>query len=131
MQSYFENKINSHNFIDYLYRIVFIIASDIVVCWIKSILVVKFSGVKASVLKLIALEISVFHEKMKYDCFNNNGVPANDSYSSYIKILENFSFSHINRDSWQKYSHLLDFDSILNLELRNNVVIPCVIVILN
>ena len=128
MQNYNENKINSHNFIDYSYRIFFILASDVLVSWIKIILIYKFSGFKANTLKTISFEYSVLHEKLKFDCFNTNGKPSQQYCSNYIKILENYNFLYINQNKWERYSNYLDFDSILNNEIRNNIIIPCVIV---
>jgi hypothetical protein len=125
LQNYFENKINSHNFLEYITRIIFIIGLDIVVCWVKVIMMFKFSNVKPNLLKVIFSEYSIFHEKLRYNCFNVNG---GKSGNRYLCKLEEFDLSFVNKQKLQKYLGYLDYDCIILLEIKNNVLVPCIIV---
>jgi hypothetical protein len=124
VQNYFDNKLNSHNFLDYITRIVFIIALDILVCWIKIILMFKFSNVKASFLKSVFTEYSIFYEKLRHGCFSING----KNEDQYLKKLEDYELVYVNKSNFHKFLGYLDYDCIIYLEFRNNILVPCIIV---
>lgn len=141
LQNYLDNKLNSHNFIDYGYRVFFLVCSEILFDWIKDILIFKISFIKAKYLKNFTLEIAVFHDKMKYNCFNVNGAKngLNPVYTSnideedkslidFISLLESYKLKYINKERLEKYLYYVDFENLLTIELQHNVLIICIIV---
>jgi len=139
IQNYFDNKLNSHNFIDYFFRVFFLIISEMLFDWIKAIIIFKISIIKAKYLKSFTLEMAVFHDKMKYNCFELNGgknslnlhESNNIKYlSDYINILENFKLKYVNKEKLEKNLNCVDFENLMTIELQHNVLVICIIVIL-
>lgn len=127
-QNYSDNKISSHNFVDYTYRLVFLILSEILFDWIKDIIAFKISGCKVKILKELTDELVIFHEKLKYNCFNSNGKINTPHATEYVKKLDESQLSHLNKAELNNTMNFLDYDNILCVELSNNITIPCIIV---
>jgi len=106
--------------------------------WLKNIIIFKLSIIKAKYLKSFTLELAVFHDKMKYNCFDPNGgkseIPnknlnGTEKYiSDYINIIENFKLKYINKEKLEKYLCVIDFENLLTIELQHNVIVICIIV---
>jgi len=138
IQNYYDNKLNSHNFIDYGYRVFFLIMSEMLFDWIKDIIIFKISIIKAKYLKSFTLEIAVFHDKMKYKCFTANGgkkelqpnldIKSQKYFADYINILENFKLKYINKEKLERYLSYVDYENLLTIELQHNVLVICIIV---
>lgn len=140
IQNYSDNKINSHNFVDYSYRIFFLILSEILFDWIRNIIVFKVSDLKPSLIKLVTYELVLFHDKLKYNSYHVNGAGGNSDnldnshfnfqeMNNYLKIIENEDLKFINKkNEMNKYTKFLDLDNILMIQLQNNITVYCVIV---
>jgi hypothetical protein len=134
IQNYSDNKINSHNFVDYSYRIFFLILSEVLFDWIRNIIVFKVSDLKPSLIKLVTYELVLFHDKLKYNSYQINGAGGNSEVNSqemtnYLKIIENENLKFINKKKeMNKYTKFLDLDNILMIQLQNNITVYCVIV---
>lgn len=106
--------------------------------WLKDIIIFKLSIIKAKYLKSFTLELAVFHDKMKYNCFDPNGgksLEPNRNFNEaekylpdYINIIENFKLKYINKDKLEKYLGFIDFENLLSIELQHNVLVICIIV---
>lgn len=127
-QNYKDNKISSHNFIDYFYKVSFLILSEIVFDWIKNIIIFKISDFKANTIKISTIELTIFHEKLKYNCFYTNGGSEHLEISDYLKKLENYKMTSVNENKLQRYSRYLNNDNIMSIELQNNILVQCIIV---
>ncbi len=138
IQNYFDNKLNSHNFIDYGFRVFFLILSEMIFDWLKDIIIFKLSLIKAKYLKSFTLELAVFHDKMKYNCFDPNGSKSNEPtknpngtenyLAEYFNIIENFKLKYLNKEKLEKYFGFIDFENLLTIELQHNVLVICIIV---
>lgn len=131
-QNYSDNKINSHNFIDYFYRILFLVFIEIAFDWIKDIVIFKISDFEPNLIKKITIDLALLHEKLKYNTFNSNGAGSEENSSSgltnYLKLIDVEKLKFINRDNLNKYCNYLDYDNILCIELNNNIFVHCIIV---
>jgi hypothetical protein len=106
--------------------------------WLKDIIIFKLSIIKAKYVKSFTLELAVFHDKMKYNCFNPNGGKINQPNRNingtdrflpdYISIIENFKLKYINKEKLEKYLGFVDFENLLSIELQHNVLVICIIV---
>lgn len=138
MQNYYDNKVNSHNFLEYGFRVLFLIISEIFFDWIKDIIIFKISFLNAKYLKNITLEIAVFHDKMKYNCFSiTNGSEKsslkNDNKNKnelvdYLNVLENYKLQYFNKDKLDKHLNYVDFENLLTIDLQHNVLVICIFV---
>ena len=138
-QNFSDNKINSHNFIDYSFRILFLIFIEIVFDWIKDIVIFKISDIKPKVIKSITLDLVILHEKLKYNTFNSNGGASGqfseskdsnktNDISNYLKLIDQEKLNFTNKNNFNRYSNYIDYDNILCLELNNNVFVHCILV---
>lgn len=106
--------------------------------WLKDIIIFKLSIIKAKYLKSFTLELAVFHDKMKYNCFDPNGGKSDLSIKKlnktekylpdYINIIENFKLKYINKEKLEKHLGLIDFENLITIELQHNVLVICIIV---
>ena len=124
------NKLNSNNFITYFERIIILLLADIIFDWIKDILIYKYSGFDNKTLKLVSFELAVFHEKLRKNSFQINGV-AKSSFDLYANILEKTSLTIVDKSQYWMYNNILDYDVITCMELENNVIIYCVFVLIS
>ena len=142
IQNYSDNKINSHNFVDYAYRVFFLVGTEILFDWMKNIVTFKISDIKPSLIKSITYDMILMHEKCRYRAFHLNGAsncPSSldesgkeSTTSVYIKIIEQENLQFFNQKSeFQRYANILDADNIICLELQNNILIYTVIVKIN
>lgn len=109
--------------------------------WLKDIIIFKLSIIKAKYLKSFTLELAIFHDKMMYNCFNPNGGKSNQPNKhpneaqkylpDYINIIENFKLKYVNKEKLEKYLGFIDFENLLTIELQHNVLVICIIVIIN
>jgi hypothetical protein len=131
-QNYRDNKLNSHNFVDYSYRVLFLIANEIIFDWIKNIIVFKISNLKPSLIKNVTLDLAVYHDKLRYNCFQMNGNTEHKEHkdiSEYIRVLESYRLNIIKKESnLHTMSSHLDSDNILVILLKCNILIHCIIV---
>ena len=135
-QNYSDNKINSHNFIDYFYRILFLIMIEIAFDWIKDIVIFKISDFEPNLIKKITIDLALLHEKLKLNTFNSNGgnqreTKDQDEITNYFQLIDVEKLKFINGDNLNKYCNYLDYDNILCIELNNNIFVHCVIVIIH
>ena len=138
IQNFNDNKLNSHNFIDYGYRVFFLVFSEILFDWIKDIIIFKISVIKAKYLKTFTLEIAVFHEKLKNKCSYTNGGEDEKSlsqnsketknFNDYVNLLDNFRLKYFNKEKVEKFSYFVDFENLITIELQHNVMVICIIV---
>ena len=105
--------------------------SEIIFCWIKDILIFKISDIDSKYIKEITYEIAFFHEQMKYECFLNNGCNyENGIMGEYIKQIESINLKIVNKKHCSdKFSALVDYENILCMELKNNILIHCIFII--
>jgi hypothetical protein len=138
-----ENKITAHNFLTYFWRVIFLLLSEIIFDWVKVILIHKFSGFDSKTLKNIAIELSIFHEKLRHNAFkkeenniNFNKLDIACDFSDndkadedvFFKQLQQFNLTFVGKSNYWKYNNILDIDVITSMELENNVIIYCIFV---
>jgi hypothetical protein len=142
IQNYLEGKLNSHNFIDYFYRLFFLLITEILFDWIKDIIIFKISLIKAKYLKSLTLELAVFHDKMKYNCFNINNITNGSSdirkstmensdegnFSLYLSFLDDSYMTNLNQENLEKYLYYIDYENLMTIELQHNVLVICIVV---
>lgn len=131
LQNYYDNKLNSHNCMDYLQKVLFLITSEVIFDWLRNIIIFKISDFKPNFIKTITYEICFYHDKLKYNCHNRNG--ACDKFSSevlsnYVKSLDKISLEYISKSNFDRFSDILDYDDILCLVLQNNIIIYSIMV---
>lgn len=143
IQNYLDGKLNSHNFIDYLYRLSFLVISEILFDWIKDIIIFKISLIRAKYLKSLTLELAVFHDKMKYNCFNkptisngssdiqkfNTSNSDEENFCLYLSFLDDCYLTYLNQENLEKYLYYIDYENLMTIELQHNVLVICIIVI--
>jgi len=122
-----ENKFNSSNFANYIYRILFMVSADIFFDWVKVILIYKFSGFETKSLKRAAYELIAFQEKLKYNCFEANG--SSSAHGPYCEKLEAFELTMVNVNQHSKYNKLIDQESVQCMELEHNVTVYCIFIL--
>jgi hypothetical protein len=132
-QNYSDNKINSHNFVDYFYRVFFLVGCEVVFDWLKDIIIFKISEIKPTLIKKITKELIFLHEKLKFNTFNTNGGSQNMDQemvdlSYYLKHIDITNLKFTNKDNLHKYLNYLDYDNILCIELNNQILVHCIIV---
>ena len=124
-QNYHENKISSHNFIEYFYRAVFIFFFEIMFDWVKDFIIFRISYFNPKIIKLITYELALYHDKLRYNCYNTNGASKNTK-NKYIKYLENKELLIVSRQyHYEKYVNVLGNDSVMCLTLHTNILIYC------
>lgn len=131
IQNYCDNKINSHNFVDYSYRVFFLVASEVLFDWIKHIIVFKISELKPNLIKQLTLEMAIFHDRLRFKSYNSNGANTSIHFedSKYLKLIEREKLKFINKTELHKYSGFLDLDSILCIQMQNNILIYSIIIL--
>lgn len=133
-QNYSENKFNSHNFVDYSYRVLFLVGSEIIFDWIKDVIIFKISTFKSNVIKTITFELVLYHEKLRHNSFNRNGNGNNlntqdgASMKSYLDYIDKADLKYLNNRHLHDHSRYLDHDNILCVAMENNILIHCIIV---
>ncbi len=134
IQNYNENKINSHNFIDYFNRAGFVILAEILFDWLRNIISFKISNIRPNLIKSLTFELVLLHDKLRYNSFNSNGnniCVSNSSQllSNYLKFLENEELVLLNKKKeMSKYFGYLDTEHILSSQLQVNTTVYCVMV---
>lgn len=137
-QSYHDNKFTSHNIISYFYKIMFIILFEILFDWVKDFVIFRISLFNPSMIKLIAFEIAVYHEKLRLDCFSlnlaNGATTPKESNKRkdkdrYKKLIERTELHIVSRQyHYEKYIKYVDYDNVLCLTLQTNIIIYCVLI---
>lgn len=128
VQNYKDNKITPHNFAEYSYRIFLVGFSEILFDWIKNIIIFRISDIDVNLINDIALELSIFHEKLRNNSFDQNSTHHNGGPSLYIATLEKYELKLINKQKLDKYSKKLDYINVVNVELQTNILTYCIIV---
>jgi hypothetical protein len=134
IQNYNENKINSHNFLDYFQRVFYFIFAEILFDWIRNIITFKISQLKPNIYKQITLEMILLHEKLKFNSINQNGGNDHSMMDSrmitYLRIIEEGKIDLITKkkDSL-KYTKLLDTDNAISLILQTNSTTYCILLV--
>lgn len=133
-QNYNENKINSHNFLDYFQRVFYFIAAEILFDWIRNIITFKISQLKPSIYKQITLEMILLHEKLKYNSINQNGGSDHSMMDNrmitYLRIIEEGKIEILTKKNESlKYTKLLDTDNAISLILQTNSTTYCILLV--
>jgi len=131
-QNYYENKINSHNFLDYFIRVLHLIGSEVIFDWLKGIMVFKLSNLDPQIYKEYYLELSIYHEQLKFNCFNTNGgqiIPKNSMFYNYTSKIEKFKLKIVNHDSMSNCTAFLDYENISAIAVGYTNVTICVLFI--
>jgi hypothetical protein len=108
----------------------YLIGSEVLFDWLKGIVVFKVSGLNPGLYKNYYLEIAIYHEKLKFNCFNSNGgplVPKNSLYLEYTKKIEQYELDIANSSNNSRYSSFLDFDNLSAIEVGYTNVTICVL----
>jgi hypothetical protein len=134
IQNYYENKINSHNFIDYFNRAGFVIFAEILFDWLRNIISFKISNFRPGIIKAITYDMLLLHDKLRFNIYQYNGNHIREHSSSplmshYLKFLENEELVLLNkRNEMSKFIGYLDTEHILSTQLQVNTTVYCVMV---
>ena len=95
-------------------------------------------------LKSLTLELAVFHDKMKYNCFNkqnningssdiqksNTSNSDEENFSLYLTFLDDCYLTYLNQENLEKYLCYIDYENLMTIELQHNVIVICIMVII-
>lgn len=93
-------------------------------------MVFKVSGLNPGLYKNYYLEMAIYHEKLKFNCFNSNGgaiVPRNNLYKAYTKKVEKYELNMVNNNNNSNYSLFLDYENLSAIEVGYTNVTICVL----
>ncbi len=81
---------------------------------------------------------------MKYNCFQKNDSKNGSTLISnqnleiddknlfaYLGFLEDYNLKYVNKYNLEKYLYFIDFENLLTIELKHNVLVICIIVRIN
>ena len=103
---------------------------EVIFDWLKGMVMFKVSNLNPNFYKTYFLELAIYHEKLKFSCFNSNGgqiAPKNDIYNEYTKKLEKYRLTFLNSNGNSKYSSFLDYDNLAALEVGYTNITICVL----
>jgi len=129
-ENYVDNKINSHNFVNYIWRVFFIVMTEVCFDWMKGIVLLKISGLNPVLYKRFYFELAMFYEKSKRKCFRGlNGAErtANGLECNYSRMLNDAEFTIINSQNTSDYASYLDADNLAAVEVGSNHMSFCIL----
>ncbi len=120
LENFFQNKLNSHNYEYFFWRVFFIISTEVIFDWLKGSVLLKISNINPINYKKFYFELALFYEKCRYRCFKEiNGIVENES-SQYINKLQTYKFGIINSQNNSEYCGYLDDDNLSSIEAGSN-----------
>jgi hypothetical protein len=106
------------------------VGSEVIFDWLKGIVVFKVSSLNPGLYKHYYMEMAIYHEKLKFNCFNSNGgaiTPRNSIYSAYTKKVEKYDLNMVNNNNNSNYSSFLDYENLSAIEVGYTNVTICVL----
>jgi len=131
-ENYYQNKINSHNFLYYFTRVFYLIFAEMFFDWLKGIVMYKLSSLDSTYYKNFYFEIVMFHEKLKFNCFNNNGgkgLLKNENYVEYVNKIEKYEFKVLLDDDVKGYSNCVEYDNLAAVKIGSTNITICILII--
>lgn len=120
LENFFQNKLNSHNYEYFIWRIFFIISTEVLFDWLKGSVLLKISNINPINYKKFYFELALFYEKCRYRCFNEINGRVKSENSQYIDKLQNYKFSIINSQNNSEYCGYIDDENLSAIEAGSN-----------